>query len=388
MKAFKIVAVVIGIAGFLAAFFWLLTTRGPLAPLTIESGVVSQTTLKPSVYGVGVVEARLSYAVGPVAPGRVLRVLVDQGETVKAGQLLAEMDPVDLDQRVQAAESSGSRSRKNVQMAQAQVAEAESRVKFVRMNRDRDLKLYEQNVLSKQAMDNSNNEVERAEAALASARAAAAVAKQDVGRIDAEAQGVGTVRDSLRLLSPVDGVIVSREAEPGTTVVAGQAILRLVDPDSLWVRTRIDQSRAHGVNVGQKADVVLRSRPGVNLPAQVTRIEMQSDSVTEERIVNVSFDPQPADLYIGELAEVTIQLPEVSGALVVPSAAIARQAGETGVWQSVDGVARFKKVEVGSQGQAGVVQILSGLKEGEAVIVHSSAQLKDDARVKEKKAKP
>lgn len=388
MKAFKIVAVVIGIAGFLAAFFWLVTTRGPLAPLSIESGVVSKTTLAPSVYGVGVVEARLSYAVGPVAPGRVLRVLVDQGETVKAGQLLAEMDPVDLDQRVQAAESSGSRSRKNVQMAQAQVAEAESRVKFVRMNRDRDLKLFEQNVLSQQAMDNSNNEVDRAEASLASARAAAAVAKQDVGRVDAEAQGVGTVRDSLRLLSPVDGVVVSRDAEPGTTVVAGQAILRLVDPDSLWVRTRIDQSRAHGVNVGQKADVVLRSRPGVKMPAQVARIEMQSDSVTEERLVNVSFNPQPADLYIGELAEVTIQFPEVSGALVVPSAAIARVAGETGVWQSVDGVARFQKVEVGSQGQAGVVQILSGLNEGEAVIVHSSAQLKDDVRVKEKKAKP
>ncbi len=388
MKVFKIVVVVMGIAGFLAAFFWLVTTRGPLAPLNIESGVVSTTTLTPSVYGVGVVEARLSYAVGPVAPGRVLRVLVDQGETVKAGQLLAEMDPVDLDQRVQAAESSGSRSRKNVQMAQAQVAEAESRVKFVRMNRDRDLKLFEQNVLSKQAMDNSNNEVERAEASLTSVRAAAAVAKQDVGRVDAEAQGVATVRDSLRLLSPIDGVIVSREAEPGTTVVAGQAILRLVAPESLWVRTRIDQSRAHGVSVGQKADVVLRSRPGVKMPAQVARIEMQSDSVTEERLVNVSFDPQPADLYIGELAEVTVQLPAVSDALVVPSSAIARQAGESGVWQSVDGVARFKKVEVGSQGQAGVVQILSGLKEGEAVIVHSSAQLKDDARVKEKMATP
>lgn len=388
MKAGKIIGIIAGIGLFLAAFFWLVTTRGPLAPLNIETSKAVMTDLKPTVFGVGVVDARLAYSVGPVAPGRVLRVLVDQGESVKAGQLLAEMDPVDLDQRVQAAESSGSRSRKSVQLVEAQIAEAESRVKFVRMNRDRDQKLFAQNVLSQQALDNSNNEVERAEAGLASARAAAAVARQDVGRIDAESQGVGTLRDSLRLVSPVDGVVVSREVEPGTTVVGGQAILRLVAPESLWVSTRVDQSRAHGVKVGQSAEIVLRSRPNVKMPGKVTRIEMQSDAVTEERIVNVSFDPQPQNLFIGELAEVTIQLPPISGALVVPSAAIAREAGQTGVWQSVDGSAVFKPVDVGTQGQAGVAQILSGLKDGESVIVHSSAQLKDGLRVREKKATP
>jgi HlyD family secretion protein len=388
MKAMKIIGLVGGIAGFLGLFLWLVTTRGPLAPLNVESVKVTQTTLKPSVFGVGVVEANLSYAVGPVAPGRVLRVLVDVGETVKAGQLLAEMDPMDLDQRVQASQSSTSRSRKAVDGAAAQVAEAESRVKFIRANHERDQKLFDQKVLSKQMLDNSANELERAEASLASARAAAAVARQDVGRISAESQGVGTLRDSLRLVSPVDGVIVSRDAEPGTTVVAGQAILRLIVPESLWVSARIDQSRAHGVSVGQQADIVLRSRPDVKLPARVARIEMQSDPVTEERIVNVSFEPQPEDLYMGELAEVTIYLPEVPNVLTIPSAAVARQAGKTGVWQSVDGVAQFTPVEIGSQGQAGVVQILNGLNEGDKVIVHSSAQLKDDIRVREKGEQP
>jgi len=388
MKAFKIVGIVLGIAGFLAAFFWILTTRGPLAPLKIETSQVVRADLEPSVFGIGVVEARLSYTVGPVAPGRVLRVLVDQGESVKAGQLVAEMDPVDLDQRVQAAESSGSRSRKNVQMAEAQVAAAESRVKFVRMNRARDLKLYEQNVLSKQAMDNSDNEVERAEAALASVRAAAAVAKQDVGRVDAESQGVGTLRDSLRLLSPVDGVVVSRDVEPGTTVVGGQAVLQLVAPESLWVRTRVDQSRADGVKMGQAVDIVLRSKPDVKMPGRVTRIEMQSDAVTEERIVSVSFDPQPEHLFIGELAEVVIHLPKITGVLMVPSASIIHEGGKTGVWQSVNGDAQFKPVVIGSQAQSGVTEVLSGLKEGESVIVHTSAQLKEGVRVSEAKAKP
>lgn len=381
----KIIVLVASVVLFVAAFFWLLTTHGPLAPVGVQLGTVVRADLTPSVFGIGTVDARLAYAVGPIAPGRVLRVLVDQGDEVKAGQLVAEMDPVDMDHRVQAAKSTGARSRQAVQVADAQVAEAASRARLAIMNRDRDRGLHEQRVISKQALDNSTGEAERAEAALTAARANAEAVRQDIGRVDAESQGLGSLRESLRLVSPVDGVIVSREAEPGTTVVAGQAVLRVVVPESLWVRARVDQSRAQGVQVGQLASIVLRSTPGTQLPGRVARIELQSDPVTEERLVNVSFDAPPARLYLGELAEVTIRLPGETGVLVVPSAAIAREGSQTGVWQMVDGHARFKPVTIGSQGQAEVTQILSGLGEGDSVIVYSSAQLKPGARVREQK---
>jgi HlyD family secretion protein len=381
----KMIVLVASVILFVAAFFWLLTTHGPLAPVGGQLGSVVRADLTPSVFGIGTVDARLSYAVGPIAPGRVLRVLVDQGDEVKAGQLLAEMDPVDMDRRVQGAKSTGARSRQAVQVADAQIAEAASRARLAVMNRDRDQGLYGQRVISKQALDNSTGEAERAEAALVAARANAEAVKQDIGRVDAEAQGLGSLRESLRLVSPVDGVIVSREAEPGTTVVAGQAVLRVVVPESFWVRARVDQSRAQGVRVGQIASIVLRSTPGTQMPGRVARIELQSDPVTEERVVNVSFDAPPARLYLGELAEVTIRLPSETGVLVVPSAAIAREGSQTGVWQILDGHARFKPVTIGSQGQAEVTQILSGLGEGDRVIVYSSAQLKPGVRVREQK---
>jgi len=382
----KLIAVVAGAVLFVAAFFWLLTTRGPLAPVGVQTARVVRADLSPSVFGIGTVDARLAYAVGPIAPGRVLRVLVDQGEVVKAGQLLAEMEPVDMDRRVQASQSAGSRSRQGVQVADAQVAEAASRAQLAQLNRGRDRELFKQQVISKQALDQSSQAAEAAEAALAAARANAAAAKQDVQRVDAESRGVGSLRDSLRLVSPVDGVIVSREAEPGTTVVAGQAVLRLVVPESLWVRTRVDQSRAEAVQVGQPASIVLRSaRDNAAMPGRVARIEMQSDPVTEERVVAVSFEPPPARLYLGELAEVTIRLPVEPGVLVLPSAAIAREGSQTGVWQAVNGRARFKPVGIGSQGQAGVAQILTGLSEGDSIIAYSSALLGNDVRVREQK---
>jgi HlyD family secretion protein len=386
-KRMKLVALIISTVLFVAAFFWLLTTHGPLAPVGVHSGRVTRADLNPSVFGIGTVDARLAYAIGPIVPGRVLRVLVDQGDAVKAGQLLAEMDPVDLDRRVQAAQSAGSRSRQAMQVADAQVAEAASRAKLAQLNRDRDLRLYQQNAISKQALDKSSSDAVIAEAALAAARANSAAVKRDIQRMDAEFYGAGSLRDSMRLVSPVDGVIVSREADPGTTVVAGQAVLRVVVPESIWVRARVDQSRARGVQVGQRASIVLRSAPDAKMPGRVARIEMQSDPVTEERIVNVGFDPAPASLFLGELAEVTIQLPSKAGVLVVPSAAVAREGGKPGVWQATKGRARFKPIRIGSHGQDGVTEVLSGLKEGENVIVYSSAQLKKDARVREEKAK-
>jgi len=381
----KVIVLIVSVVLFVAAFFWLLTTHGPLAPVGVQTGSVARADLSPSAFGIGTVDARLAYAVGPIAPGRVLRVLVDQGDAVKAGQLLAEMDPVDLDRRVQAARSTGARWRQAVQVAVAQVAEAASRAKLAGMTRDRDLELYQKHVINKQAQDNSSSEAVRAEAALAAARANAAAVKRDIARVDAESQGLGSLRQSLRLVSPADGVVVSREAEPGTTVVAGQAVLRLVVPESLWVRARVDQSRAQHVQVGQRATIVLRSAPEKPMPGRVARIEMQSDPVTEERVVNVSFDSPPARLYLGELAEVTIRLPGKTGVLVVPSAAIAREGSQTGVWQLAQKRAHFKPVTMGSQGQAGVTEILSGLSQGDRVIVYSSAQLKPGARVREQK---
>jgi HlyD family secretion protein len=381
----KAIALIAGGLLFVAAFFWLLTTHGPLAPVSVQTAGVARADLSPTVFGIGTVEARLAYAVGPIQPGRVLRVMVDQGDLVTAGQLLAEMDPVDMDRRIQGAKSAAARSRQSAQVARAQVAEAESRAKLSRLNHERNLALFRKSVVSSQVLDTSSHEVEASEAALAAARANARAVTQDIERVDADLRGVDSVRDSLRLVSPVDGVIVAREVEPGTTVLAGQAVLRLISPDSLWVRARVDQSQARGVAVGQPASIALRSAPDTAMPGRVARIELQSDAVTEERIVDVSFDRPAERLYLGELAEVTIQLPGVAGVLTLPTAAIAQSGDQSGVWQLENGRARFKPVKVGSQGHDGLAQMLSGLTEGERIIVYSSALLEPDVRVREQR---
>ncbi len=371
----------VGVLAFVAAFAWLLATRGPFAPVIVETAAATRTDLAPSVTGIGTVAAREDYAVGPIQAGRVLRVLVDQGDRVSAGQLLAEMDPVDLDQRAQAAASAAARARQTAEAAQAQVTEAASRAALARANVARYEALLQQNFIAREMVESRRHEAAAAEAALAGARASAVAAARDVARADSEQQALGRSRDSLKLLSPVDGVVISREVEPGTTLVAGQAALRLADPARLWVRARVDQARAQGLAVGQAAEIVLRSRPGAPLPGKVARIELESDTVTEERIVNVAFDPAPAELYLGELAEVRIQLPGARDVLAVPRAALVQHQGQTGVWRVAEGRTRFQPVQPGLQTDDHVA-ITQGLAAGDTFAVYSAKQLDENVRVR------
>lgn len=375
---------VVGVTAFFAVFIWLLTTRGPLAPVGVEVVTATRADLWPSVYGIGTVDAQHAYAIGPIQAGRVLRVRVDMGDTVKTGQLLAEIDPVDLHQRAEAATGSVARAHQNAQAAQAQVAEADSRARLAQANSARYQALYQQNFVAMEMADSRRHEAAAAQAALTAARASATGARRDIGRAEAELQAINQVRNSLKLVSPINGVVVAREAEPGATVVAGQAVLRLVDPARLWVRARVDQARAQGLKAGQAADIVLRSAPDSALPGKVVRIELQSDAVTEERIINVAFDPAPSQLYLGELAEVNIHLPGARNVLSVPRAAIARQSNQDGVWQAVGGRARFKLVQLGAH-TAERVQIVSGLAEGDSLIVYSAKQLDEDMRVRDQR---
>lgn len=377
-------ALALGALAFLAAFAWLVATRGPLAPVGVEAAEVVRADLAPEAYGIGTVEARHAYAVGPIQAGRVLRVYVDQGDAVAAGQRLADIDPVDLDARAEAAAAAAARAQQAVQAAQAQVAEAESRARIAQASSDRYQALQRQHFVAKEMADSRAHEAAAAAAALAAARANAAAAQREVGRAQAEREAIARVHGSLTLVSPIDGVVTARETEPGSTVVAGQAVLRLVDPAQLWVRARVDQARAKGLRVGQPASIVLRSAPGTTLPGKVARIELQSDALTEERIVNVAFDPAPAQLYLGELAEVSIRQPGVQDALAIPRAALAQHRGAPGVWRIDGGRARFQPVQTGVQ-TAERVQIVSGLAAGDRVIVYSAKQLDDGVRVREQR---
>lgn len=353
---------------------------GPLTATRVTVMQVQLGRLKPSIFGLGTVEARHSWMIGPITAGRVRSIQVDVGDLVKAGQLLAEMDPVDLDQRLGALDATLARAGSAQIAAQAQLADATARQTLSALNAKRNQDLAAQNFISTGALEARLQEKASADAALQSAQANLKGSGQDIVRQKAERAALAQQRASLRLLAPADGVVTSRDAEAGSTVVAGQPVLRLIDPASLWIKLRIDQGRASGLAVGLPARIVLRSQAQQSLTGQVARLEWLADSITEERIAQVAFSA-PASSAIGELAEVTLQLPETAPALLVPNASLQHQQGQIGVWRLEAGQAVFVPLRLGTRSLDGQVQALDGLNAGDQVVVYSHKALTPGARV-------
>lgn len=348
---------------------------GPLAPTKVTVVQVKRGSLTPSVFGIGTVEARQSWLMGPTQAGRVLRVHVDVGQAVKAGQLLAEMDPVDLAERLQAQQAALAKASSSVKSAAALVDDAQARHALASTNLQRQKELARQNFISPSAVEGREQELKSAEAAWLAAKANFQVANQEVQRLGAERAGVEQQRQNTRLLAPADSVVVSRDAEPGSTVVAGQAVVRLANPRSLWVKLRVDQSRSAGLTAGLPAQIVLRSNPQQTLPGQVQRVELQADPITEERIAQVAFEQIPSTLSIGEMAEVTLPLKPVEDALLLPQASVHTQQGRTGVWRLQGGQLAFAPVRLGASSQDGRVQVVQGVEQDDTVVVFTEKPL-------------
>lgn len=366
----------------LVALVFVVMRSGPLAPTRVTVQPVQSATLEPALFGIGTVEARRAYLIGPTAAGRVLRVQVDVGDAVRAGQLLAEMDPVDADERLAALDAGIARAGSVAAAAAAQRQDALARKELAAINARRYADLADRNFISASGLEARLQEQTSAVAAVAAAEANLAAARQDMTRLAAERSALRQQRDNLRLLAPADGVVTGRDAEPGSTVVAGQAVVRLVDPASLWVKVRFDQGRSGGLAAGLRAAIVLRSSPAQPLLGRVARVEAVSDSITEERVAQVGFDNLPAGVSIGELAEVTVNLPATAPALVVPNASLQRQGGQTGVWLAEGAALRFAPVRLGQAGLDGRVQVLEGLSAGDAVVVYSEKELGAGNRIK------
>ena len=366
MKKFPLqkrtVALIAVLLPLLALFLYVGLRSGPLAPVAVTTTTVESRALTPALFGIGTVEARYSYKIGPTFAGRVQSLNVHVGDAVQEGQVLGEMAPVDLDERVRSQDSA-------IKRAQASVREVQARNQYAQSQARRYEQLFAQGMVSAEAVSNKRQELAISTAALASIQ-------QEVARAGSEREGIVAQRSNLRLLAPVDGIVIARAAAPGTTVLAGQAVVEIIDPKSLWVNARFDQSSATGLAPGLIAQISLRSRQDQILQGSLLRVEPKADAVTEELLGKVIFDDIPKILPpIGELAEVTLALPALPAAPVILNAAVRREGDKVGVWKLVDGDLVFAPVTLGASDLDGYVQVLEGLQSGDRIVTYSEKPL-------------
>jgi HlyD family secretion protein len=248
----------------------------------------------------GTVDARevdLSFQVA----GRVLRLNTDEGQSVKAGDIVAEIDPRDFELAVARAQAQGASAAsalallkagsrvQEISAAEAALQQAQADLRLARVQQERTAKLVADRFSPPQQLDTANDQLDVATAKVEQARqnlsqVREGARKEEIARASADAEAArvsaSTAQQQLsytRLVSPVAGVVSNRLAERGQNVAQGQAIVRVAELDRPWVRIYIGEAELPRVELGQSAQVTVDGLPGKTFVGHLSFISPEAE---------------------------------------------------------------------------------------------------------------
>ena len=260
----------------------------------------------PEVLGVGLLETTHEVPAAFEAAARIASLQVDEGERVKAGQLLGTLDPATPRRKLSVSEASRALARASVARAEADL----ERARVSKVSAARELARIDQLLAAAASTpaqrDQAEDRLSLTEAELRAAEAALTQA-HEAERVALE--GVQLQRQALadtRLVSPMDAVVVKRIREPGHFVAAGAPVFTLASIERLRVRAWVDETSLAALRPGQPARIELRSEPGRAYAGRVERVGRQADRQLHEVLVDVEVVEVPASYAFGQRADVHI----------------------------------------------------------------------------------
>ena len=341
-------------------------------------------------------------------PGRVAKVLVEEGSRVKAGTVLIELEREELALSVAQAQAAvaaaeaglarvlaGTRKEK-IEQAQAAVAQARANVDIRKVTFERMSRLFTDQSVPKARYDEAKAACEAALAQHQATLAQLEMAKtgptrEDIGigkaRVGQAAAALASARrqyQNATISSPIEGVVAHKNVEPGEVVsppmMPGKALLHIVDTSTLRTKVHVSENRVATVKFGQEAVIVLDGLPGEAFSGTVNKISPVVDprSRTFETEILI---PNPADnLKPGMFARVRLILARQTNAVKVPLKAVSEEKKGQVVFVAANGVARARPVTTGISDGVDV-EVLSGVEAGEEVIVGGNVGLEDGGRI-------
>lgn len=210
---------------------------------------------------------------------------------------------------------------------------------------------------------------------VATLRSGLKVIEQDINVAEAAFASANARKSEGVIVSQISGYVVSRELEPGAVVNSGTPILKIADPTTIWATVFIDESNSNSFEVGDLAEITLRSMQTGNLQGKVTRIQRESDRVTEQIAVDISFGRIPENIRLGEQLEAIIR-PKARTLKVIPASALIRSKEGIGVWLVIENRLQFRKIQTGMVDASGWAEVISGLESEDKVVV-SPGKLSD-----------
>lgn len=375
---------VLGAGGW---FVWTRYFAPPDEQARLQFGPVTRGDIEDVVTATGTLQPRDYVDVGAQVSGQLKKIHVDVGDEVKAGALLAEIDPVVLQSRVDA-------TRAQLRNLRAQLMDREASRQLAEIQLRRQRNLLAEDATTEEALQN-------AEAGLLSAQAQLEALKAQIDQSESNLRADEANLNYARIYAPISGTVVSITARQGQTLIASQqapVILRVADLSTMTVQTQVSEADVSRLALGMDAYFTTLGGDGRRWAGKLRKIEPTPVVQNNVVLYNALFDvgnPNRA-LMTQMTAQVFFVVASAKDALLVPLSAIA--AGRdprtrTGAADALrPGAPRQATVKVAAAGgrieerrvELGVTsrvqaQILSGLAEGERVVTGSAAPSKDPA---------
>lgn len=395
------------------------STRGKVE--SVQLAKVRREDVTARVRAPGKIEPRTQVKVSADIPGKVIVLNIKEGDAVRRGQLLLQLDDTQYRSTLQQASAA-------LASAKARVREAESALRVATANYERQQALFDRKLLSQAEWDAATNAYE-------GARVAAATAREEVARSQAARDGAADNVSKCRFVAPFDGVVSALNVEKGEIVIIGTMnnpgtqILVVSDLSRMLVKSEVDETDVVNMSIGQKARISVDAFPDTTFEGTVTEIGNTAKASSISSVqgqtnfeVKVVFDHQVPEIRPGMTADVDIATGTHERTLAVPIQAVlirtqsqldraARKEGKrekrktsslaadedtvgkrdpelSGVMVVVDGVTRFVPVRTGLASET-MIEVMGELKEGDVVVsgpYKALREIKPGAKVKKEEA--
>jgi RND family efflux transporter MFP subunit len=368
--------VLLGVGGF----YLYSEGRGRVFSTDVELGAISlMSPLKSEVtlVATGYVYTRKQATVAPKTTGRLARLLVSEGNHVKAGQLIAELESGDAEAQLAQVRADIAASRAKVDRARADLADAELKL-------TRQKALVTRGAGTESAFDDARSLVAQDQAELEAAQA-------DVRAVEARQQAAEVQLENTKVRAPFDGTVVRKLAEVGEVLgPASPGIVTISDLSDLEVQADVSEAQFAKVKVGTPAEILLDAFPDRRFRGQVSEIRQTVDRAKAAVTVKVRFTDDATGVLPDMAAKVSFlakaldaEALKAAPKVVAPADAIVERGGEKVVFTDDNGHARAVPVATG--GQVGdLIELTHGPSPGTRVIRHPDAELKSGAAIKEK----
>ena len=309
---------------------------GAAGPVTVEVGKVQRLRIEDDAQAVGTLSSRQSVMLRPEVSGRIARLGFTDGQRVRRGQLLVQLDDT-------------------LQAAQLRQSQALAGIASTNLQRNREL--VAQNFVSQSVVDQSAAALEVAQAQVALSRAQL---------------------ERMKILAPFDGVAGIRSVNVGDYVKDGADLVNIEDTSQVWVDFRLPERYVAQLKRGLPVEVALDAMPGRSFRGQVDALDSQVDANGRSLLVRARLANPEGVLRSGMFARTRTLFAVRENALVVPEEALVPQGGKQYLIKVIDGPQG--KVSQRLQARLGVrvpgkVEILDGVAEGEVVVTAGQARL-------------